>query len=38
MFDFLRTTFTNTEQSDIDQENYVTNTMKYHGQKATKFN
>lgn len=38
MFDFLRTTFTSTEQKDIDQEKFVEETMKFHGQKATKFN
>ena len=37
MLNFLRTTFTNTEKEDIDQEKYVAETQRFYGSRATQF-
>ncbi len=37
MLNFLRTTFTNTEKEDIEQEKYVHETQRFYGSKSTQF-
>jgi hypothetical protein len=37
MLNFLRTTFTNAEQEDLDQEKYIEESQRHYGKRACAF-